>query len=63
MEFKHPSYYKRLKKQQAASVKPEFLNAENSSRFVDQATSAKPQARRKDSQASSRKPQAPSNKP
>jgi len=46
MEFKHPSYYKKLRQQRKAAS--DMLNADNSERFVEsakpQATSAKPQA-------------------
>ncbi len=39
MEFKHPSYYKKLRQQRKAAS--DKLHAENSERFVE---SAKPQA-------------------
>jgi len=39
MEFKHPSYYKKLRQQRKAAS--DMLNADNSERFVE---SAKPQA-------------------
>lgn len=38
MEFRHPSYYKKLKKQKAASVKPEELAARNAQNFVEGAS-------------------------
>ena len=40
MEFKHPSYYKKLRQQRKAAS--DMLNADNSERFVE---SAKPQAK------------------
>jgi hypothetical protein len=62
MEFRHPSYYKKLKKQKAASVKPEDLAARNSEVFTGyKAASDKQQAASEpEQQAASDKPQAAS---
>ena len=66
MTWHHPTYYKKLRAerkkipvsgtQDRATGPAENLNAENSERFVNQATSVKPQANK----VSSGKPQAPS---
>ena len=66
MTWHHPNYYKKLRAErkkipvsgtgEQETAPSDNLNAENSERFVDQATSIKPQA----IQAASGKPQAPS---
>ena len=70
MTWHHPNYYKKIRAERKkipvsgrsldrATGPAENLNAENSERFIDQATSIKPQANK----FSSGKPQAPSGKP